>query len=64
MLLIGDGCYGIQHRQIQDLSQNNAITLLNEDLKARGLTAPDNWKLINYDDFVAMTVSHQPVVTW
>ncbi len=62
VLLIEDGVYAAR----QPLSVDVPIRALDPDVQARGLSgqlAP-NVELASFDDFVALVVSHDRVVTW
>lgn len=66
ILLIQDAVYACQCTETTLALQNfECIYLLQDDINARGIT-PQNplYKTIDYNDFVALTLSCQQVITW
>ena len=62
VLLIGDGCYGLSYSPLQKLNQ--AVYVLSEDAKARGVGITQEASAIDYNEFVELCAQHQPIVTW
>ena len=62
-LLMQDGVYAIQKADF--IEQHENIYALESDLKARGLTNKhSNVSSITYADFVALTETHNKVLSW
>lgn len=60
ILLVGDGCYATAHfRQL-----TNTLNIIEIDAKARAINTTHNENLINYDEFVALTLSSTQSITW
>ncbi|QGX90240.1 sulfurtransferase complex subunit TusB [Tatumella sp. TA1] len=70
VLLLQDGVYGGIAGNLTFSSflakRKTSLYLLKEDSEARGITAliDDNFTIIDYQQFVAMTVKHSKQITW
>jgi tRNA 2-thiouridine synthesizing protein B len=66
ILFMQDAVYASQDAQLtKELSGYSTIYLLQDDIQARGLSVTDSlYKLIDYDDFVDLTLSCKHVVSW
>ncbi|WP_394174422.1 sulfurtransferase complex subunit TusB [Thalassotalea litorea] len=65
IILIDDGVYNIHHPDMMPFLQKQKVYALQEHIQARGLTpVSDSIKLCQYDDFVALTIDSDKVITW
>ncbi|HBW99050.1 MULTISPECIES: sulfurtransferase complex subunit TusB [unclassified Pseudoalteromonas] len=60
VLLVGDACYAAK----QYFQLNDSLLLLLEDAQARAVKLSSGQTLINYDEFVALTLSTNQSITW
>ena len=60
VLLVGDACYAAK----QYFQLNDSLLLLLEDAQARAVKLSPGQTLINYDEFVALTLSTNQSITW
>ena len=60
VLLVGDACYAAK----QYFQLNDSLLLLLEDAQARAVKLSPSQTLINYDEFVALTLSTNQSITW
>ena len=62
--LLEKGCH---HLAIKNLSMTNRLFVLVSDIETRGISAEEMIKgiaVIDYLDWVALTVQHQPIQSW
>ncbi|WP_067517998.1 sulfurtransferase complex subunit TusB [Endozoicomonas ascidiicola] len=66
ILLIEDGVYGllVGKRQLETIRSTCKLIAMNQDLKARGIHAPDDCLAINYEQFVEQSLEHDKVISW
>lgn len=66
VLLIEDGVYELfsSGKKIEALPNNCSLYVLDVDARARGVSLPEHIKAIGYDDFVALSVDHDNVLSW
>ena len=72
LVLIDDGCYNLEHSLLQPLLKtsitqpNNAISInvIKHHAQARALKAIETVSLIEMAELVALTFTHQRVITW
>ncbi|WP_025823400.1 sulfurtransferase complex subunit TusB [Shewanella marina] len=65
LLLLGDGINSLLSPQIKQQLSNTTLYLLQDDVNARGLAnALMQYDMISYEDFVALTISHNKVINW
>ena len=60
VLLVGDACYAAK----QYFQLNDSLLLILEDAQARAVKLSSGQTLINYDEFVALTLSTNQSITW
>ncbi|BED89271.1 hypothetical protein PspMM1_17390 [Pseudoalteromonas sp. MM1] len=60
VLLVGDACYAAK----QYFQLNNSLMLLLEDAQARAVKLTPGQTLINYEEFVTLTLSTNQSITW
>lgn len=60
VLLVGDACYAAK----QYFQLNDSLLLLLKDAQARAVKLSSGQTLINYDEFVALTLSTNQSITW
>ncbi|XQF90318.1 sulfurtransferase complex subunit TusB [Pseudoalteromonas espejiana] len=60
VLLLGDACYAAK----QYMQLNDSLLLLLEDAHARAIKLSLGQTLINYDEFVTLTLSTNQSITW
>ena len=60
VLLVGDACYAAK----QYFQLNDSLLLLLDDAQARAVKLSPAQTLINYDEFVALTLSTNQSITW
>lgn len=60
VLLVGDACYAAK----QYFQLNDSLLLLLEDAQARAVKLSLGQTLINFDEFVALTLSTNQSITW
>ncbi|WP_338366474.1 DsrH/TusB family sulfur metabolism protein [uncultured Pseudoalteromonas sp.] len=60
VLLVGDACYSAE----QYFQLNDTLLLLLEDAQARAIKLSTEHTLINYSEFVALTLSTNQSITW
>ncbi len=59
-----DGVYSINLPHIASITANHACYALNDDLTARQLTSSEQINAITWDEFVALTLAHSPVISY
>ncbi|BDM64320.1 sulfurtransferase TusB [Shewanella sp. NFH-SH190041] len=65
VLLSGNGVNAILKRQWSMALSPFKVYLLRDDVIARGLTLQaDGYALVDYAEFVALTLSHDKVISW
>ncbi len=62
ILFMEDGVYALNHHATKNMTKN--IYALNDDIQARGLTAPPQIKAIEYHKFVSLCQTHTQVMSW
>lgn len=64
IVLIEEGVYTIADSALKEIEQ--PVYALQADLQARGLSdkVPATVQIINDDEFVALTIKHDKVVSW
>ncbi len=62
LLFMQDGIYIQNHPTLPGIS--NPVYVLQDDLKARGLTANELSKSIDYQEFVKLCILHEKVISW
>ena len=60
VLLVSDACYAAK----QYFQLNDSLLLLLEDAQARAVKLSSGQTLINYDEFVVLTLSTNQSITW
>ncbi|TLU66209.1 sulfurtransferase complex subunit TusB [Thalassotalea litorea] len=65
IILIDDGVYNASHPDMMPLLNTHKVYALQDHIQARGLTpVPSGIELCQYDDFVALTIGSDKVITW
>lgn len=64
ILLIEDGIYNITSHQIELQSIPQAIYVLADDLKARGIKNHHYFTTVNYHEFAQLTEQYDRVLSW
>ncbi len=64
-LLSGNGVNAVLKRQWSMALSPFKVYLLKDDVEARGLQMQTSgYPLVSYDEFVALTLSHNKVISW
>ncbi|MFM2485518.1 sulfurtransferase complex subunit TusB [Celerinatantimonas yamalensis] len=66
LLLIENGVYLVcyQHPELLALAQTNRLSVLTDDLDARGVQAPALYPTISMSQWVALSAQHVNSLTW
>ncbi|RIA36024.1 tRNA 2-thiouridine synthesizing protein B [Ectopseudomonas oleovorans] len=69
LLLCGDAVYALQAgtanlQALQLMPASVALYVLDEDLSARGLKAPDRTQVVDYPEFVELCTRYDKVNSW
>ncbi|MCL1124443.1 sulfurtransferase complex subunit TusB [Shewanella surugensis] len=65
ILLSGNGLYSLLLPAWQVQLTGYSLYLLKEDVMARGLSSRlSAFKMIDYDEFISQTLTHEKVITW
>lgn len=65
ILLVGNAVNTLMHKPSKALLEGFQVLVLEEDVKARGLTQQANgFELIDYQAFVTLTFQHNKVISW
>ena len=65
ILLMGDATYALCHQELSAQLSQTTVVALHDDCLARGLTVDESpCRLIDYDEFVRLTLKYSPTVSW
>ncbi|WP_431356912.1 sulfurtransferase complex subunit TusB [Litoribrevibacter albus] len=64
ILLIEDGVFAVSHPEYSDKLNCHPCYALESDLESRGINTPNSVAVINYDDFVELTLQFDKTISW